>query len=821
MTTRRFALVASWLVVLSGTVGYLQAGGQAQRPLPPAGGTAAAPAPATANAEPRALVDRYCLTCHNARQKTGGLVLQDLDLADLAAHSDTWEKVIKKVRAGMMPPPGRPRPDNGSMAAFATYLETALDKHAATHVNPGRTEVFHRLNRTEYQNAVRDLLDIDVDVSTGLPTDAASYGFDNIGGVLKMSPTLMDSYLNMAQKISRIAVGTPPPVPTFDFFRTADDLQQDTQLAGLPEGTRGGMALEYLFPVDGEYQFSPRLVTNRNEVPPYATDQHLEISIDGERVKVFTMPAAEPPTAPAAGDEYGGGRMGLDHDWDVRVPVKAGKHRVVATFLNRNIGLQDILREPFIKPFRFTLARAAALASLEISGPYGPSGPGETPGRKRVFACYPTRASEEASCAKTILSTLARRAFRRPVTDEDVQPLLTFYEARRAKDGFEAGIEAGLKRLLVSPQFLFRVAQDPKGVAAGTAYRISDLELASRMSFFLWSSIPDDELLTIATRGTLRNPKVLEQQVRRMVADPKARAFVKNFAGQWLYLRKVPFTTPDPLAFSDYDDSLRHAMREETELFMDSVLREDRPVSDLLTANYTFVNERLAKHYGIANVAGPDFQRITLPPSSPRGGLLGHASILTVTSYPNRTSPVVRGAWLLENFLGTPPPPPPADVPGLQDDVAGEKPKTLRERMEMHHRNPTCASCHKVMEPLGLALEHFDATGKYREVAEGFSEIDATGTLPDGTPFDGANGLKQALLSKRDRFAATVTEKLLIYALGRGLESYDAPAVRTVVRNGAPGNYRFASDIVLGVIKSVPFQMRMTASETTMTAAAR
>ena len=402
-----------------------------------------------------------------------------------------------------------------------------------------------------------------------------------------------------------------------------------------------------------------------------------------------------------------------------------------------------------------------------------------------------------------------------------MQPLLTFYETRRAKDGFEAGIEAGLKRLLVSPQFLFRVAIDPKGVPAGAAYRISDVELASRISFFLWSSIPDDELLTAAIRGTLRNPQVLEQQVRRMVADPKARAFVKNFAGQWLYLRKVPFTTPDPLAFSNFDDSLRHAMREETELFVDSVLREDRPVTDLLTANYTFVNERLARHYGIPNVAGPEFQRITLPPDSPRGGLLGHGSILTVTSYPNRTSPVVRGAWLLENFLGTPPPPPPPNVPGLKDDEAGEKPKTLRERMAMHRRNPTCASCHSIMEPLGLALEHFDATGKYREVAEGFSDIDATGALPDGTPFDGVNGLKQALLSKGDRFAATVTEKLLIYALGRGLESYDAPAVRKVVRQGTAGNYRFVSDIVLGVIKSVPFQMRVTGTETNVTAAAR
>ena len=819
MTRSRFVLVVVSLVVVWGAVGYLQANGQAPRPSLSAAPPVSTPAPMTAGAEQRALVDRYCTTCHNTRQKTGGLVLQDLELTDVAAHSATWEKVIKKVRAGMMPPVGRPRPDNGSMAAFATYLETALDKDAVVHVNPGRTEVFHRLNRMEYQNAVRDLLGIDVDVSTGLPADAASYGFDNIGGILKMSPTLMDSYLNIAQKISRIAVGTPPPVPTFDFYRIADDLQQDTQQPGLPEGTRGGLAIDYLFPMDGEYQFAPRLATNRNEVPAYATDQPLEVSIDGERVRVLTMPAADP--ALPAGDEYSSGRMGLDDDWNVRVPVKAGKRRVTVTFLNRNIGLEDSLREPFIKPFRFTLAKAATLASLEISGPYDPSGPGETPGRKRVFVCHPARPSDEPACAKTIFSTLARRAYRRPVTDEDVQPLLTFYEARRAKDGFEAGIEAGLKRLLVSPQFLFRVAKEPKGVAAGVAYQISDLELASRLSFFLWSSIPDDELLTVAARRTLRSPKVLEQQVRRMVADPKARAFVTNFAGQWLYLRKVPFASPDPLAFSDFDDSLRYAMREETELFVYSILREDRPVTDLLTANYTFLNDRLARHYGIPNVAGPEFQRITLPPGSLRGGLLGHGSILTVTSYPNRTSPVVRGAWLLENFLGTPPPPPPPNVPGLKDDEAGEKPKTLRERMAMHHRNPTCASCHAVMEPLGLALEHFDGTGKYREAAEGFSIIDATGTLPDGTQFDGVNGLKQALLTKRDRFAATVTEKLLVYALGRGLESYDAPAVRTVVRQGTPGNYRFVSDIVLGVIKSVPFQMRTTGSETNVTAAAR
>ena len=499
------------------------------------------------------------------------------------------------------------------MAAFATYLETALDRNAVLRVNPGRTEVFHRLNRAEYQNAVRDLLGIDVDVSAGLPVDAASYGFDNIGGVLKMSPTLMDSYLSMAQKISRIAVGTPPPVPTFDFFRIADDLQQDTQLPGLPEGTRGGIAVDYLFPMDGDYQFAPRLVTNRNEVPPYATDQPLEISIDGERIKVLTMPAAD-PTAPV-GDEYSSGRMGLDADWNVRVPVKAGKHRVTATFLNRNIGLEDNLREPFIKPFRFTLAKAARPGeSRDQRAVTNPSGPGETPGRKRVFVCHPARPSEEPACAKTILSTLARRAYRRPVTDEDVQPLLTFYEERRAKDGFEAGIEAGLKRLLVSPQFLFRVAKEPKGVAADAAYQVSDLELASRMSFFLWSSIPDDELLDVAARGTLRNPAVLEQQVRRMLADPRSHALRRRTSpASGCTCANCRVASPDPWLFPDFDDNLRQAMRRETELFFDSIVREDRSVAGPADGQL-HVPERAARPTlrDSRTCTAADFRRVTL-----------------------------------------------------------------------------------------------------------------------------------------------------------------------------------------------------------------
>jgi mono/diheme cytochrome c family protein len=771
---------------------------------------------------PKALVDRYCVSCHSERLKTGGLALEGLDLNNIPAHSETWEKVVRKVRAGMMPPSKRPRPDKASTEAFVTYLEAALDKDAVADVNPGRTEPFHRLNRTEVQNAVRDLLGVEVNLTDSLPPDAASYGFDNIGGVLKMSPTLMERYLEMAQKVSRLAVGTPPPVPAFEYFRVSDDLQQETQLSGLPDGTRGGAAVEYFFPMDGEYQISPRLYTNRNEIPAYSTDQQLEVSIDGAQAQVFVLPAAEAGSQPQDPEAGLGGRQNLDAKWNVRVPVKAGKHVVVATFLNRNIGLDDSsLREPFIKPFRQSNGGSAALKSIEISGPYGRSTAGATPGRERIFVCHPTRSTEEAACAKTIFSSLARRAYRRPVTDEDVQPLLSFYEARRAQDGFEAGIEAGLKRLLVSPQFLFRIEQDERGVAANAVYRLSDLELASRLSFFLWSSIPDDELLTLATRGRLKDPKVLEQQVRRMVADPKAREFVKNFAGQWLYLRKVPFTAPDTLTFSNYDDSLRQAMRQETELFVDSIVRGDRPVTELLSAKYTFVNERLARHYGIPNVHGPDFQRIDFPADSSRGGLLGQASILTVTSYPNRTSPVVRGAWLLENLLGVPPPPPPPNVPGLKDETPGTKPQTLRERMEEHHRNPVCASCHSIMEPLGLALEHFDAVGKWRDVAEGFSAIDATGNLPDGTPFDGSSGLTRALLGKSDRFAATVTEKLLIYALGRGLESYDAPVVRAIVRSGARTNYRFVSDLVLGVVQSVPFQMRKADSEGTLSAAAR
>jgi hypothetical protein len=643
-----------------------------------------------------------------------------------------------------------------------------------------------------------------------------------------MSPTLMDRYLALAEKVSRLAIGTPPTVPTFDYYRVPDDLPQDRHVAGLPDGTRGGTAISYFFPMDAEYQIAARLQVNGNLMPTFTKEQQLEVSIDGERVHVFVLPAAKRPERQEgqnAGNEGDPGRANLDADWQVRVPVKAGQHQVVVTFLNRTSGLDDSsLREPFMRPFGGGLAKAGRLKSVEISGPYNPSAPGETPGRQRIFVCRPTRSTEEAACAKTILTNLVRRAYRRSITDEDVKPLLAFYEASRKEGGFRVGIEAGVQALLVSPGFLFRTAQDPKGVAPNTVYRITDVELASRLSFFLWSTIPDDELLMVASQNRLKDPKVLEQQVRRMLMDPKSKDFVSNFAGQWLFLRNVPATTPDIITFPNYDDSLRGAMRQETELFFDSIMREDRPALELLTAKYTFVNERLAKHYGIPNIVGNDFRRVTLPADSPRGGLLGQASILTVTSYPNRTSPVVRGAWLLENLLGTPPPPPPPNVPALKDNQPGTTPLTLRERMAAHHRNPACAGCHQIMEPLGLALEHFDAVGKWRDVGEGFSAIDATGSLPDGTPFDGAQGLSQALagVSDGERFVSTVTEKLLTYALGRGVETYDTPAVRAIVRNGAATNYRFASDLIMGIVKSVPFQMRKVAApESGVTVAAR
>ena len=750
--------------------------------------------------EARAVLDRYCVTCHNDKLRTQGLTLQAIDLADVSAGAEVWEKVIRKLRTRAMPPPGRPRPDQATYDAVASWLEGEIDRVAGVRPNPGRTETFHRLNRAEYRNAVRDLLAIEIDVSSLLPADDAGYGgFDNNGG-LKMSPTLLERYMAAARQISRVAVANPTLPPTADTFRLAADLSQDASFEDLPLGTRGGTSIRYNFPLDAEYVI---------EIEPLAggTDTHqLEVSVDGERLEVFTIGGRQRPAPGQDLYEVAGATL------KVRLPVKAGPRDVTVTFIKKTSALAETVREPFQAPHAEGGQRSQPyVGSVTITGPFESSGaaPVEgTPSRRRIFACRPAGSADEARCAREIFSTLARRAYRRPVTDGELRTLLTFYEEGRTSRGFDGGIEMALRRLLVSPEFLFRVVADPPDIQPNTAYRLSDLDLASRLAFFLWSSIPDDALLDLAEQGKLQDPGVREQQVRRMLADPRSQALAANFAGQWLQLRIVQGAIPDVYLFPNFGESFRRDFRRETELFFDSLLRENRSVLDLLTADYTFVNERLAKHYGIPNVYGSHFRRVKLTDEN-RYGLLGHASVLTVTSHPDRTSVVGRGKYILENILGAPPPPPPANVPPLQENKPGGRILSLRERMSAHRANPVCASCHARMDPLGFALENFDATGTWR-TREGTTPIDASAALPDGTSFSGPAGLRAYLVSQPEQIATSVTEKLLIYALGRGVEHYDAPAVRQIVREAAQSEYSFHS-LVLGIAKSTPFQMRRSA----------
>jgi mono/diheme cytochrome c family protein len=794
----------------------------------------------------KALFDRYCLTCHTTRQKERGTVpiaLDTLDLSRIPADAAVWEKVVLKLRAGVMPPSGSPRPDKAAHEAFTGWLEGELDRAWASAPNPGRTEPLHRLNRVEYRNAVRELLGLDLDVSALLPGDDVSYGFDNIAGVLNLSPTLMERYLSAAQKISRLAVGTPVRAPSIDYFRIADDLSQDVHLPGMPLGSRGGTRISYPFPMDAVYEIRPRLTRDLNEsLPLYTEAQVIEISIDGQRVGQFTLPgvggrenapppspnppppvtsSTQEPARPAISQiqqairvtaKEREARNRADEGWNLRVPVKSGQRDVVITFLNRTSALDESIRLPFQRPYPAGVnipetRQGAYLRSVEIVGPIDATGPGEAESRRRIFTC----ATKDEPCARKILGSLARRAYRRPVTGADVDPLLAFYRDGNAEAGFDEGIERGIRRLLVSPEFLFRIERDPAAVTPGQVYRVSDVELASRLSFFLWSSIPDEALLDLAERGQLSAPSVLAAQVRRMVADPRADAFVTNFAGQWLFLRNLDAVVPVQSVFPDFDDGLRQSFRRETEMFFDSIVREDRSALDLLRADYTFLNERLAKHYGVPNVRGSHFRRVALEKGSVRSGLLGQGAILTVTSYPDRTSPVIRGKWVLENLLGTPPPPPLPDVPPLKPTNQEGAVLSMRQRMEQHRANPVCASCHALMDPLGLSLENFDAVGKWRTLGESAASIDATGRFPDGTTFQGPAGLRDALL-RSDRFVSTLTEKMLTYALGRGVEHYDMPAVRGILRDAAKSDYRFSS-LIVGVVQSPPFRMRRAAGQ--------
>ncbi len=767
----------------------------------PAGGESGAPADGHGQ-----LLDRYCVACHNDRLETGGLSLESMDLANVAGDAAVWEKVVAKLRAGAMPPQPRPRPEPAVYDGFRAWLETELDRAAAADLRPGRTEALHRLSRAEYRNVVRDLLDLDVDVSDLLPADDTSYGFDNIAGVLGVSPTLMERYLAAARKISRLAVGSPVPSPIAETFRVPSDQGQDGHVAGLPFGTRGGMLVDFNFPEDAEY-----VISVVPDGPLFIEPHELELTLDGERLEVFTVGRALEPGQRRSQYAEADAR-------EVRVRVSAGPHRVGAAFLRKTLAEPERTRKLYKRPFTGEGSGADSryqpyLERLTIAGPFESRGTRplvDTPSRARIFTCEPGNdADSAAACAAGILSGLARRAFRRPVTGEDVDRLLDFYERGVATGGFDGGIELALRRLLVSPEFLFRIVEDPPDLPPGAAYEISDLELASRLSFFLWSSIPDDELLGAAIRGELRDPAVLEAQTRRMLADPRAQALVTNFAGQWLSLRNAAAVQPDEDLFPDFGEDLRQGFRRETEMLFDAILREDRSVVELLSADYTFLNERLAVHYGIPNVRGSHFRRVALDDPG-RGGLLGHGSILTVTSHANRTSPVVRGKWVLENILGTPPPPPPPDVPALEATTTGRT-LTMREAMEQHRANPVCASCHRVMDPLGLALEPFDAIGRWRTPNETRVPMDLTGVLPDGTVFDGPAGLKAALLAHPERFVTTVTEKLLTYAIGRGVEHYDAPAVRAITRAAAEDGYRLTT-LILGVVESPPFRMRSTES---------
>jgi Protein of unknown function (DUF1592)/Protein of unknown function (DUF1588)/Protein of unknown function (DUF1585)/Protein of unknown function (DUF1587)/Protein of unknown function (DUF1595)/Cytochrome C oxidase, cbb3-type, subunit III len=759
---------------------------------------AAAP-PVAPGAAHRALIDEYCLSCHDTDKKKAELALDTIAADDVTRHPDVWEKVIRKLRARQMPPIGKPRPDDATYDAVIASLEASLDRAASARPTPGRTATIRRLTRTEYQNAIRDLLAVDVDAASMLPADESSYGFDNVT-VGDLSPTLLDRYVSAAEKISRVAVGRPSRSPGGETIRVPAEVTQEEHLDGLPIGTRGGALVPYTFPLDGEYEIQIRLMRDRDEHVEGLSEAHdVELLLDRDRVQLFTV---KPPQRVAGvPDTEQPSHEKVDQHLKIRVPVTAGPHVLGVAFPKKPSVLVETPRQPYQTHFNFYRHPRIqpAIYSVSIVGPYAAKGPGDTPSRRRVFGSQPGRTAPQ------ILSSLMRRAYRRPVTDADIKGPLDLFRKASADGDFDAGVEMAVAAVLVSPEFLFRVERDPAAIPPNTPYRVSDLELASRLSFFLWSSIPDDELLTLATAGRLHEPALLDRQVRRMLADGRSSALVTNFASQWLHLRNLDSITPDMRLFPDFDDNLRQAMRRETELFFESILREDRSVLDLLHANYTFLNERLAKHYGIPHVYGSRFRRVTLDEGSWRGGLLRHGSILTVTSYATRTSPVLRGKFILDNLMGVPPPPPLPDVPTLKDNTVDGR-LSVRERLAEHRSNAACAGCHNLMDPLGLSLEKFDAVGRRRS-AEAGVPIDAAGGSPDGSKFADVQGLEAALLRRPELFAGTLTERLMTYALGRGVEYYDAPATRAIVRGARPQNYRMSS-LILGVVKSPPFQMR-------------
>ena len=822
-----WALVIAGFALASAASGFLQAAGPQQQ-APTAAGAPVSPQ--------KALLDRYCITCHNgdfvrgtdeprsllvSQLRAVGLALDDVDVDNVAERPDVWEKVVRKLRVGAMPPQPRPRPDKATYDAFRTWLEDELDRAADANPHPGRTQALHRLNRTEYRNVIRDLLDLDIDVDEWIPADAPDrHGFDNNAGALSLSPALLGRYVSAALKISRLAIGSRPAggavIQTYDL--PLNLIQNDRQSEDLPFGSRGGAAIHHHFPVDGEYVIKIRLETNYvGYVRGMDAAHTIEMRLDGKQLEQFTV-GGEAPGMPSPisfagnirGDEaWEFYTLHADDPLEVRVHVAAGPH-VIGVSFRRETWEPDGVMQPrqtgFALAINDTPDGNPALGSVQISGPYTVDGPGDTPTRRKIFSCRPATAADELPCAREILSTLARRAYRRPVTDAEVQTLIDFYEAGRNEGSFDQGVGFALERLLADPDFLYRIERDPADIAPATDYPVTSVELASRLSFFLWSSIPDDELLDLAERGTLSDQDVLERQVRRMLADARATALVENFAGQWLHLRNMESVYPDPLEFPEFDENLREAYQTETELFIASLLREDQSILGLLNANYTFVNERLARHYGIPDVYGNRFRKVSFDPGE-HAGLLSHGSLMTVTSYPNRTSPVLRGKWVLENLLGAPPPAPPPDVATLEEENEEGEPLSMREAMAIHRDNPACAVCHAPMDPIGFSLENYDAIGKWRPTSEAGTPIDASGMLPDGATFEGPTGLRDLLLDRPDDFVGTVTEKLMMYALGRGLEYYDAPTVRQIVRDAAGEDYRWSS-IILGIVKSAAFQMR-------------
>jgi hypothetical protein len=781
--------------------------------------------------EPRAVIDKYCATCHNAKLKTAGLMLDTLDLANVGQHAQEWEKVARKFRTGEMPPPGLPRPDAATYHFMTEQLEASLDRAASAKPNPGRVAV-HRLNRSEYSAAIHDLLGLEIDGKALLAADDADQeGFDNVASVLSVSPLLLENYLSAGRILSRLAVNDPTINPGVETFKISKALVQDEHMSDdLPFGSQGGTVVRYNFPVDGQYNLKVLLRRQEYDYLIGMGEPHdIDIRLDGVRLKRFKIGGeAKGMTTPEnfAGNTQGGPEFEVYmHTADAgleanNVPIKAGQHEVGISFLRRSWEPEGILQPPqtgFGRTTNEYYHGNPAVEVVSITGPYHATHAVDSPSRRKVYVCTPKDAKDEEPCATKILSTLARRAYRRPVEEADVKTLLAFYREGRKGGSFDDGIQRGIERILVAPSFLFRIENEPAGLPAGSAYQLSDLDLASRMSFFLWGSIPDEELLQTAIAGKLKDPATLEQQVKRMLRDRRSKSLVDNFANRWLELNKLTGLVPDTELYSEFDENLRDSMAEETRTFIGSQIREDKSVLEMLTANYTYMNERLAKHYGIPNIYGNHFRRVTFDDGI-RGGLLGQAGILAITSYPNRTSVTIRGRWLLANLMGAPPPPPPPDVPALKDAGVDGLPKSLRERMEIHRKNPVCASCHQRMDPLGFSLENFDALGKWRTVADG-APIDASASLPDGSKFEGVNGLRSLLLSHKEDFVRTLSGKLLGYAVGRGTEYYDLPAIRKISRDAAASDDRWSA-VVLGVVNSVPFRMSVVRNGAQLSAAA-